>query len=410
MRLPPLTRLVLLALVVQLAADLLCPPAPAATEPPPLSGFLKTLNIYGKESPGGVFPSYRVSSNRARLSMQWPPGPADWGFETAFDYQFLWSDPADTVPLPDYDYNRHLDMDHTWQHGRHADSRLQVDRFNLQWHRGALDATVGRQAVGFGRILIASPLDVIAPFPPDALDTDVRSGIDAVRTIFNYGLDGQLGAIAIWGKESRYDSLLTTWTDNYSGVDLLMIGGRLRGRSMFGAGLAGSLGTLGLKGEFSIHKGRDVGQPGGDLYNSFTLAAAEIWYRFDNGISLVTEYLYNGPGVDDPEKYPEALASAPLQEGLSYLVGRHYLIAAPSYELHPLATLQGLLIYNLGDHSALLRPTLILSLADNLSLELFWTWYSGDPPRVAASGLVVEPRSEYGMVGDSGGFFLKWYF
>jgi hypothetical protein len=301
-------------------------------------------------------------------------------------------------------------MERTWQHGSHADSRLQVDRFNLQWHKGPLDVTLGRQAVGFGRILIASPLDVIAPFPPDALDTDVRSGVDALRSIYNYGLDGQLGAIAIWGQESRYDSFLATWTDNYSAVDLLMIGGRLRGRSMFGAGLAGSLGTLGLKGEFSIHKGRDVGQPGGDPDHAFALAAVEAWYRFDNGISLVAEYLYNGPGADDPEEYPEVLASAPLQEGLTYLAGRHYLIAAPSYELHPLATLQGLVIYNLGDHSALLRPTLILSLADNLSLELFWTWYSGKQPRVAASGLLVEPRSEYGMFGDSGGFFLKWYF
>ncbi len=403
-------RAVFYAVAVSLAGCLIWRPVPTAAETPPASGFLKTLYLYGRESPGQVFPSYRISSNRARLALEWPPTATDWRVETALDYQYLWSDPADTVHLPDDDINRHVDLDRTWQHGSHAGSRLQVDRFNLQWHQGPLDVTLGRQAIGFGRILIASPLDVIAPFPPDALDTEVRSGVDAVRTIFNYGLDGQLGAVAIWGKESRYDSYLATWTDNYSGVDLLMIGGRLRGRSMFGAGLAGSLGTLGLKGEFSIYKGRDVGQPGGDLDNSFAMAAAEVWYRFDNGISLVAEYLYNGPGVNDPEEYPEALASAPLQEGLSYLVGRHYLIAAPSYELHPLATLQGLVIYNLGDHSALLRPTLILSLADNLSLELFWTHYSGRHPRVAASGLFVEPRSEYGMLGDSGGFFLKWYF
>ena len=400
----PLIKTALVLVVCQL-----WPPVWAAGEAPQWSGSVKSLNLYGEESPADLFPSYRLSSNKLRLNMDWQAAP-EWRFETALDHQYLWSDPAEAFALPSDDENRHVDLDKTWHHDERGTSRLQVDRLNLQWRSGPVDITVGRQAVGFGRILISSPLDVINPFPPDAIDTDVRSGIDALRTIFNYGLDGQFGGIAVWGDEPRHDSFLATWTDNRSGMDLLMIGGRLRGRSMFGAGLAGNLGTLGLKGEFSVHKGRDVGEIGGDLYNSYTLAAVETWYRFENGISLVVEYLYNGPGADSPEDYPKVLNSAPLQEGLTYLLGRHYLIVAPSYELHPLATLQGLLIYNLDDESALLRPTLDLNLADNLSLQLFWTWYTGEQPRVVASGLLVEPRSEYGMLGDSGGFFLKWFF
>ena len=177
-----------------------------------------------------------------------------------------------------------------------------------------------------------------------------------------------------------------------------------------GAGMAGSLGTLGLKGEFSVHKGRDVGAVGGDLHDCYALAAIESWYRFDSGISLIVQYLYNGPGVNDPKDYPAVIASAPLQEGLTYLLGRHYLIAAPAYELHPLATVQGLLIYNLEDQSALARPTLDLNLADNLFLQLFWSWCFGSEPKVASALLPVEPRSEFGMRGNSGGLFLKWFF
>ena len=272
-----------------------------------------------------------------------------------------------------------------------------------------MDTTLGRQALGFGRILIYSPLDVIAPFAPDAIDTEVRRGVDALHTIYNYGLDGQLGAVAVWGEEARYDSYLATWSDNRSGLDLLMIGGRLRGHNMFGAGVAGSLGTLGLKGEFSLHKGRDTEKPGGDLHDVYALAAIESWYRFDNGISLIFQYLYNGPGVNEPHDYPKVIASPPLQEGLTYLLGKQYLIAAPSYELHPLAAVQGLLLYNLGDHSALIRPTLDLSLSNNLSLQLFWTWYAGQEPRVTSS-MPVELRSEFGMRADSGGLLLKWFF
>ncbi|MBW2690709.1 MAG: hypothetical protein JRC99_12355 [Deltaproteobacteria bacterium] len=376
---------------------------------PEWSGSIKSLNLYGEEAPADLFPEYLLSSNRARLNMDWKP-VRGWDIETAFEYQYLWSDQLEDFTLPSRSYNRHLDLDKVWEHGDHAASRLVVDRLNLNRSAGAMDITVGRQAVGFGRILISSPLDVIAPFAPDAIDTDVRRGVDALHGIFNYGLDGQLGAIGVWGDKSRYNSFLATWSDNRAGLDMLMIGGRLRGRNMFGAGLAGSLGTLGLKGEFSIYNGRDTGEWGGDLHDSYALAAIETWYRFNNGISLITQYLYNGPGVDDPEDYPKALASAPMQEGLTYLLGKHYLIVAPAYDLHPLATAQGLIIYNIEDNSALIRPMLVLSLADNISLQIFWAWNQGQEPDVIAPVLPAEPQSEFGMSGDSGGFFLSWFF
>lgn len=395
--------------ILLLCCCLILSPLPAHSELPEWSGSIKSLNLYGGKAPADLFPAYQLSSNRVRLNMAWQPAQG-WWFETSLDHQYLWSDPSGTFALPTDGYNRHMDMDKTWQHGDHGISRLQIDRLNLQWRTGAMDIAFGRQAVGFGRILIFSPLDVIAPFAPDAIDTEVRSGVDALHTIFNYGIDGQLGAIAVKGEKAQYDSFLATWSDNRAGLDLLMIGGRLRGRAMFGAGLAGSLGTLGLKGEFSIYNGSEPAETGGDLHASFALAAIETWYRFDNGISLVAQYLYNGPGVDNPNDYPKVLSSAPRQEGLTYLLGRHYLIAAPAYEPHPLARLQGLLIYNTGDKSALIRPTLDLSLADNLSLQLFWTGHIGQKPRNTSPFLAVEPRSEFGMHGDSGGLFLKWFF
>ena len=409
MKTPALTRFLAFGATLLFCGGLLTATCFANTALPEWSGSIKSLNLYGEPAPADLFPDYQLSSNRARLNMDWQPAQS-WQFEASLDYQLLWSDPSRAFPLPGSGYNRRLDMDKVWQHGDHNASRLQVDRLNLQWRSGTLDTTLGRQAVGFGRILIYSPLDVIAPFAPDAIDTEVRSGIDALHTIYNYGIDGQLGAVAVWGKEARYNSFLATWSDNRAGVDMLLIGGRLRGHSMFGAGLAGNLGTLGLKGEISVHKGRDTGEVGGDLHDAYALAAIETWYRFDSGISLIAQYLYNGPGVGDPKDYPKALASAPLLEGLTYLLGRHYLIIAPAYELHPLLTAQGLLLYNLEDRSALVRPTLDLSLADNLSLQLFWTVNIGQEPRLVSSPLPVEPRSEFGLRGDSGGLFLKWFF
>jgi hypothetical protein len=372
-------------------------------------GSLKSLGISSRPAPANSGPAYRVLSNRLRLAIDWRPTP-DWQLETAIDGRTLWRDPATALSSPPDDPNRHFELSREWQHGEHGTSRLRLDRLKLAWRNTDFDVTIGRQAIGFGRILVYSPLDVIAPFAPDAIDTDVRDGVDALRVAGHYGLDGELAAIAVWGDESRHDSLLATWSDNRAGLDLLLIGGQLRGRAMLGAGLAGNLGPLGLKLEASVFRGRNLNQPNGDRERSYTLAALEGWYRFDNGLSLVAEYLYNGPGASTPDDYPSVQLSAPLQEGLTDLLGRHYLILAPSYELHPLVTLQGLLLCNLSDDSQLLRPLLEISLADNLSLQLFYAWYSGDAPDSSSPLLPPLPRSEFGSRGDGGGLFLQWFF
>lgn len=372
-------------------------------------GSLRTLNLSGAEAPGDLFPAYRLSSTRLRLETAWQH-PAGWRLEAAADQQLLGTDPAGVVPLPGNGVNRRLDLDHSWQHDDGWASRLQIDRLNLSHTTGRIDTVIGRQAIGFGRIVIFSPLDIIAPFPPDALDTDVRPGVDALRVTAHYGLDGQLGAVAVFGDASRHDSYLAAWADNHAGIDLLALGGMLRERPMFGLGLAGSLGTLGLKGEAAFYKGERVGSPGGDIHRHMLITAVEGWYRLDSGITLITQYLHNGAGASHPADYLETARSAPVREGLTTLLGRHYLLAAPSVELHPLATLNGLLIWNLTDDSWMLRPTLAINLADNLSIELFWTHPAGPEPRRRAFPLPAEPRSEFGSQGESAGFFMKWFF
>jgi hypothetical protein len=372
-------------------------------------GSLRSLNLSASAAPADAYPAYRLSSTRLRLETS-AETLAGWRAEGAVDFQLLGTDPAGILPLQSDGVNRRVDLDHSWQEGDRWASRLQVDRLNLSRSFGRIDATLGRQAVGFGRIVIFSPLDVIAPFPPYALDTDVRPGVDALRLAANYGLDGQLGVVAVRGDVSRHDSYLATWADNHAGIDLLAIGGLLRKRPMIGAGLAGSLGTLGLKGEATVYEGERVGEPGGDLHRHMVMTALEGWYRFAGGITLIAQYLHNGAGVNDPADYPQAARSAPVQEGLAALLGRHYLLMAPSYELHPLVTLNGLLIWNLRDDSWLLRPTLAINLADNLSLELFWTRPEGAPLRPRPGPLPAEPRSEFGSQGESAGFFLKWFF
>lgn len=372
-------------------------------------GSLRSMNLSGAEAPEKISPAYRVSSTRLRLETAWQPLPG-WRLEAAADQQLLGTDPAGIVPLQRNGVNRRLDLDHSWQLDPGWASRLQLDRLNLAWSSERLDVTLGRQAIGFGRIATYSPLDIIAPFPVDAIDTEFRPGVDAARATVHYGLDGQLGAVAVFGETTRHNSYLLTWADNHGGIDLLAMSGVLRHRPMLGLGAAGSIGSLGLKGEAALFKGDRGGEINGDRHRYMLIAAVESWYRFDNGLTLIAEYLHNGTGSREPASYPAAAQSAPLREGLSSLLGRHYLLLAPSLELHPLATLSGLLIWNLADNSWLLRPTLSISLADNLGLELFWTHPEGESPRQRDFSLPFETRSEFGGQGENVGVFMRWFF
>lgn len=386
-------------------------PISVAAEPLPdlrVGGHLKSLNLYLDRLPNTTEEGL-ISSASFRLDLSGELfRRAD--FEVSVEQQLLWSDPPALVQLPQDSINWLVDAENSWNRNGRFESQLRLDRFNLHGEQAGIRWAVGRQAIGFGRISLFSPLDVIAPFPPDALDVDVRPGVDAVRLTHYFGLGGQIGGVAVFGDQPRHNSYLLTFSENLGNLDLLVLAGSLRDRPMIGFGLAGELGPLGLKGEVSWYRGTRVGLPDGDRRNNFAIAALEGWYRFDNGLMLISEYLYNGPGSNDPAQYLQTASSAPLSEGLSFLLGRHYLLLGPSYELHPLVTVNGLLIYNLQDSSRLIRPQLVVSLADNVQLDLFWAFASGDKNQHNTQTGLSQGRSEFGEVGDSGGLLLRWYF
>jgi len=394
-------RLALLLLLTGLVSGLL--PLPAAE----LAGSLKTLDLYRTSSPAAGPGSGAFSSNRLRIDLEQPLNGGHT-INAAVDSRWLLTDPAGWPPLPGDNLNRRVDLEKSWSRGSNSAQQLQIDRLQLHLVGEDLEWDLGRQPIGFGRIVLFSPLDVIAPFPPDALDTDVRPGVDALRVTRYFGRGGQLGGTLVFGHQNEDNSSLLTFSHNWNGIDILALGGSLRDRWMEGFGLAGSLAGVGLKGELTLYHGKQVGQPGGDPAERFALAALEGWFRLDNGLVLLGQYLYNGPGRREPADYLQVVQSAPFNEGLTFLSGRHYLLFAPSYELHPLATLQGLVIWNLRDDSFLARPLLDLSLSDNLALQLFWNFNVGEKPLAALP--VPIPRSEFGSIGNSGGVFLSWYF
>jgi len=372
-----------------------------------LNGYFKSLDLRIQESPVGDVRDGGASANQFRLDLT---GAGSNGLQGEFSAEtlLLYTDPAGIIPLPGKSPNQLLDLETDWNRDESLAGQLVIDRLNLRGSFAGWDWGLGRQAIGFGRIALFSPLDVIAPFPPDALDTDVRPGVDSFRLVRYFGLGGQAGGTVVLGDGKENNSILGTFSWHLGSLDVLLLTGSLRQRAMLGLGFAGEVGGLGVKAEASVYDGKDVGEPDGDLHRTFTIAGLELWYRFSGGMVLLVEYLYNGAGVNHVEDYPKAASSASYQEGLSFLLGRHYLLAGPSYELHPLVNLQGLLIWNLEDNSWFLRPLADISLSDNLLLQLFWNFSAGEKPN-RVYGLPVL-SSEFGAAPDSGGLLLKFFF
>ncbi len=374
---------------------------------PEISGSLRQLSQVIASAPL-LDQGLKLSSSTLRLEARQELAEyAD--VEFALENQWLYSSPNGIVPLSSDASNTRIDMSKTWREDDLWSTRLQVDRLYLHGSLGPLRWAAGRQPFGFGNIVMFSPLDVIAPFPPDAIDTEYRPGVDALRLDLANDAGDLFGAVAVLEDTADLNSYLATGSFNRRGVDLQLLAGDLRDRTMGGVGLASYLGGLGIKGELTWYEGKRVGEISGDLYDDFPVGAVELWYRFANDLVLLVEYLHNGAGGEAPERYQAVAASAPVREGLTSLLGQNYLLVAPSYELHPLMTVSALGIWNLDDDSYLVRPQVSLSLSDNLALEISHTLNRGKAPLTPAPGIVV-PRSEFGLFGDSAALYLRWYF
>ena len=330
--------------------------------------------------------------------------------EVALENQLFHIQPRGLLSLSGDGVSRLFDLSATRGEDDHFGGQLQVDRLSLNGRSGALRWMVGRQPYGFGSILLFSPLDVIAPFAPTAIDTEYRPGIDALRADFETPGGDQVGLLTAFARDAAEDSFLATGHFNRAGVDLLLLGGSLRQRGLLGAGLAGSLGGLGIKGEAAWYRGKDAGTAKGDLHEEYPVAALELWYRFQNDLVVLAEYLHNGAGSSDPANYLQSVTSAAAREGISPLVGQNYLLLSPSYELHPLITLSALYIRNLDDHSWLLRPQVAISLGENLSLAISHSLNRGAAPLSGPLPGLTVPRSEFGLYGDSVAAYLRYYF
>ncbi len=282
--------------------------------------------------------------------------------------------------------------------------RHELDRAYVSLHLDFLELTVGRQAIGLGRGVLFSAIDLFSPFSPTEVDREWRRGVDAVHAEVRIpelaGLSADL--IAVFGDVQSGD--LTSWAllgrirAVVGDVDGELILGRRGEDNVVGGAVSATIGDAEVHGELALFGTDGLGIDGG-LFGTRAVVAKGLLggsYMLDihRGVRVVLEYHYSGFGVesiaDDPSILYDPAFQARFARGDSQILGRHAIALVLSAELFD--DFSGAVSYLQSpvDGSGMVAPSFTWTASESVTLILnvFVPW--GTPP----SGNV--PRSGWG--------------
>jgi hypothetical protein len=285
----------------------------------------------------------------------------------------------------------------TWRH--------EIDRANAQVQLRRADLTIGRQAIGWGRGVMFTSVDLFAPFSPLEVDREWRSGVDAVRADIKLTDRSSIDLVGAFGNTLDRSAFVAR-TRGYAGtIDVEVAGGR-RGEDLFGGVTSSAaVGDAEIHGEaaaFRVRSGID--------HDVVWKAVVGGSYRFPIGAGILAyvEYHYSGFGAEHPEEIQALLATPSfvgrLFRGDMQILSRHAIGMTGSYDVSPEITYSGQWLYNPADRSGIVAPAMTYTFNDAVSVLGSMYIPYGRPP----DGGVL--RSEYGAAPLSGLLQLRWYF
>ncbi len=296
-----------------------------------------------------------------------------WSFDTAWQLVGL---RAETLPLTGSpgDERRLFDLTDVIGDG---DEHVYLHRLDRLWIGYASEKMVirlGRQALSWGNGLAYTPMDIVNPFDPAAIDTEYKAGDDMLylQYLQDSGNDVQAAGVArrnpVTGEAESDVATMALKYHGFAGTheyDLLVA--RSYGDTVLGFGFSRGVG--------GAVWGSDVVVTDTDDGTKLQLVTNLLysWAWLERNMSGVLEYYYNGFGQPAERYDPASLAGNPalvsrVARGESFTLGRHYLAASVLVEMTPLWTLTPTLLLNVGDPSGLFQLVTRFSLSDEMTL------------------------------------------
>ena len=320
------------------------------------------------------------SENELRLNFSADRGR--WSFDSAYQLFALYGDRIEysrQLPLA-LSFDRLPNDNLRWfqltdvirDEGKFA-AVQRLDRLSVAYTSDNTVLRFGRQAISWGNGLFFSPMDIVNPFDPSAIDTEYKAGDDMLygqflmkngddvqsaivvrRSLLTGDVEAEQGTAAVKfhavTDDEEYDILLAQSFDD------------------FVAGFGGNLNIGGavLRGDLVVSDTADgvIAQ----LVTNYSYS----WVWREKNVSGALEYFFNGFGQPANQYSPADLATNPqlvrrLARGDLFSLGRHYLAGSLSVEMNPLWILLPTLFVNVGDPSAFVQLITQNDLRQNLT-------------------------------------------
>jgi hypothetical protein len=396
---------------VLIAAILIAIPAAAANaEGLEAGGSVRTYAVQTEYPGDGGKTSTVLSMLRLKISGEISDAlKGEFAYEATPAYSDSTGDPASAAGLygPVYRYD---DLNETLYPGStEKDDRLVVlqnlDRAFLTYTHTKFDLYAGRQPIAFGSARAVNPTDVIAPYTYATIAKEERTGVDAVRVRVPTGEFTEADAGYIAGPEDDPGSraVFLRYRGYVMETDVTVMAVSYGDNRMAGFDVARALGGASVWLEATYTKPAD--SPAYTDDEPYVRATAGADHALSDTVYAFAEFHFNGPGTSKEDEYVSNTRKAAYSEGAVYLVGRHYIAPGVSWDMTPLLKLTASALMNLDDGSALLSPSLEMSLSDETTASLGAYAGVGDGP-----GNFGVQRSEFGSYPDIYYASLKYYF
>ena len=169
-----------------------------------------------------------------------------------------------------------------------------IDRFWIQFTRGNLEVTLGRQRINWGQTLVWNPNDIFNTYSYFEVDYPERPGSDAIRLQYYTGI-ASTAELAAKVDSAGQVTAAGYFRFNTLGFDIQVMGGIYRQEDLvLGTGWSGNLGPAAFRGEMSYFRDLDRFT---DTTGYFMLSAGAD-YTFSNSLWIQVEGLYSSFAKD----------------------------------------------------------------------------------------------------------------
>lgn len=300
-------------------------------------------------------------------------------------------------PVPGSTKYRAFEWSRNWIDDGSLSARIDIDRLQFKFRFPALDITIGRQALTFGKTYFWNPMDLYFPFGSVQFDRDYKPGVDGFRVDIPTGdfsgltLIGILGAGPAANRVFR-SSVLGRAYFTLSGWDASIQAGKAEGGLHLSSALVGEIGSIETRASASYFNPQESLLPR-ELVETPEHCAVVVGFgkSFASRLSIQVEGLYNSAG-SPPLDQALALAAA----GQILQAGRWLLGSSANYELSPLWRSSLAWIRSFSDGSQVIQPSIYYSLSSEVDLLLGGLIALGRRPFIP-SAFQIEAQSEFGL-------------